>query len=368
MTEKVNAALVRKLSTGQDNAARGNRSVLRALRLACAREAEDKFNLSLTVIGAKQATRMPSELCKSVQDDWLLLLVDSDNTGPAAFCLDPGCVSAILQKQTIGEVLANPPQSRVFTDTDAAMTSPLAEGVLRRAKELVDAPTDVSSLSGLEFSARAKDLRSLTLALIDASYRVFDLTGELAGGARQGHVCVVLPETTVTEDAEAVESVDNGPNLDQAAGVIRAELQSVICRMSLPLAELSNLQIGDVVPLNGVRLDHTEITTIDRTRIAVGRLGQSGGMRAIRINEQVREPALLASDQSLHMQTGLAPEPQDWQAVEPTREVIKPVTMDSTELIVPDRQQVTYATPEHNLSDIRQFAGSNETDEQEPVG
>ncbi len=218
MTEQVNAGLMRKLSAGQGEAGNAPRSVLRALRLALARAADDRLNLPLTVIGAKQATRSPADLGGLVRDDWLLLMFASDHGGPAAFCLDPGCVSAVLQKQTIGVVTADPPQPRVFTDTDAAMAVPLVEGLLQRAQKLVEAPEDLSSLSGFEFSARAKDLRSLTLALSDDTYRMFDLTIDLAGGARQGQISVVLPDHPEIEESEAVEMIDHGPQSGPVRG------------------------------------------------------------------------------------------------------------------------------------------------------
>ncbi|WP_170384736.1 FliM/FliN family flagellar motor C-terminal domain-containing protein [Ruegeria atlantica] len=291
MTQSGSTALARKLSVGQEERDDRSRSALRALRLAFARAAGDKLQLPLTVIGAKQSVRATEALIDRIGDDWLILQFVNGNGVVAAACMDMGAASAIVQVQTIGEVLSDTPASRPYTHTDGAMIAPLVEDALMRAVELVDTPADQSSLSGYEYSFRLDDLRAMSLALVEDMYRVFELTVELGGGLRQGRISVFLPELpNAEEDATTDEST--GPVLEKASGVLRAELDTVICRMTLPLASLSDLGVGDILPLTGSRLDRTEVLTIDRRRAAIGRLGQCGGMRAVRLNEYAPLSAL----------------------------------------------------------------------------
>ncbi|NVO57215.1 FliM/FliN family flagellar motor switch protein [Rhodobacteraceae bacterium B1Z28] len=291
MGQTVSAALARKLSVGKDDLRDRPRSVLRALRLGFARAAGDRLNLPLAVIGVKQSNRSQDDLVQMIGEDWLLLLFNGTE-GVAAACLDPGFVSAIVQTQTIGEVTADPSEARAFTDTDAAMVAPLIEEALIRAVALVEAAADQVCLSGYEFASRAADLRSMSLGLVDDTYRIFDLTVDLAGGLRQGQISILLPDLPVMSAPVEDAQVDTGPCLEQSSGVLRAELNAVLCKMTLPLAGLSGLEVGGLLPLASARLDRTEILTIDRTSAAVGRLGQCGGLRAIRLNEQAPLPAL----------------------------------------------------------------------------
>ncbi|WP_170351330.1 FliM/FliN family flagellar motor C-terminal domain-containing protein [Ruegeria atlantica] len=295
MSQTVSAALARKLSAGQEEQGDKPRSILRALRLAFARAAGDNLQLPLVVIGAKQSNRTPDMLAGPVGEDWLMLQFMNSDGISAAVCMDLGAVSAIVQVQTIGEVMAGDPAPRAFTHTDGAMVAPLVEQVLARSVELVDAPLDQSSLLGYEFSTRLADLRTLSLAMVEDTYRVFDLTVELGGGLRQGQISVFLPDHLAEQEGE-VRQEDTGPNLEQASDVLRAELNTVICRMTLPLASLSDLAVGDVLPLTGSRLDRAQVLTIDRARAAVGRLGQCGGMRAVRLNECAPLTALTQSE------------------------------------------------------------------------
>ncbi len=295
MTQPVSAALARKLTAGQEG--RGDRphSVLRALRLALARAAADRLRLPLAVIAAKQVAGSPDTLGGQIGDDWLLLQFTGAEGLQAAVCMDMGTVSAIVQVQTVGEVMPSPPVERAFTDTDAAMVAPWVEEVFRRTANLVEEAGDQERLAGYQYRLRLADLRTLSLALVEDAYVSYDLTVELGNGLRQGKVSVLLPELSSGSDAEDHDE-DAALKLGQGAGVLRAELDTVICRMSVPLASLSALATGDILPLAGARLDQAEVLTIDRSRAAVGRLGQCGGMRAVRLNEQVPLPSPLGTD------------------------------------------------------------------------
>ncbi|KIC42013.1 hypothetical protein RA27_00970 [Ruegeria sp. ANG-R] len=358
MTDRVDTALARKLSAQQQGAVDTPRSVLRALRLGLARAAGEGMGLALSVIGAKQAVRAQEDMAGRLHDGWLLLIFTSDQGGVAAVCLNPGCVSAIVQQQTIAMVTSDPPPERAFTDTDAAMVAPLLEDMLGRAVNLVETSADVASLSGYEFASRAEDRRSLILALVDEAYRVFDLTVELAGGARQGEVCILLPKRPLSDEEQAEESAQSGLSLDQASGVMRAELNTVISRMSLPLTSLSELSVGDVLPLQGARVDRVEVFAIDRTRMAIGRLGQCGGMRAVRINEQRPAPALPADGGQtfLASRTGpVSPPMEDMLTSEIPEDIVSGDPAVDDALLDPD--DLLSASSNQRVAEISHLAG-----------
>ncbi|WP_170435197.1 FliM/FliN family flagellar motor C-terminal domain-containing protein [Ruegeria arenilitoris] len=291
MSKTVSAALARKLSAGQEGAGSKSRALLRALRLAIARAAVERFKLSASVIGAKQARRCQEVVTSGLEDGQLFLLFATKEGRVASVVLDVGLVSAVIQKQTMGEVFPDLPQPRALTDTDAAMVVPLVEDMLERARKLVDDQSDAARLNGYEFASRAVDRRTLSLALVEDGYDAFEFKVELEGGVRQGTVLILLPEISVAEGQDGHADLEPLKTLSQAAGVVRAELNAVICRMHLPLTTLSELGIGDLLPLAGARLDRIDIAAIDRTQATTGRLGQCGGQRAVRINEFLQPPA-----------------------------------------------------------------------------
>ncbi|WP_171100205.1 FliM/FliN family flagellar motor C-terminal domain-containing protein [Ruegeria sp. HKCCD7255] len=359
MTQQSGTALTRKLSANQGSADTSPRSVSRALRLAMARAADERIGLPLSIIAVKQ-TQSPLEGLQNVlQDDWLLLLFSTAQGRVAAVCVDLGAVSAIVQKQTIGDVIADDPEPRPFTDTDAAMVAPLLEDVFKKARTLVEDPLDIDSLSGFEFSGRVGSARAVTLALVDDQFRLFSLTAELGGGLRQGKICIVLPDLA-TETVEAMtQARAGGGQLDQAAGVMRAELSGVICRMNIPLSHLSGLSVGEVLPLQGARVDKTEMLTIDRSRIALGRLGQCGGMRAVRINEQNNGPLLTEAQPDAFWESDAKLEqPVSGDIVDPQADdTAQPDLMAAPDALLDEDPSLEIGNSDQMLAEISQLAG-----------
>lgn len=283
--------LERKLALARDERQGDTRSILRALRLALARAADEAVGLPMSVIGATQARRELDELGRAVAEDRLYLMLSGPEGTLGAACIDRACVTAILQQQTMGQVVAGGFVERPFTGTDAAMVAPLLDALLPRAHDMVDQPADRACLAGFEFCARAESRRALLLLLEYDRYRVFDLTAEIAGGKAQGQITLILPDRPEAEVAgvEGAKTVQ-GRHLDEAFGVVRADLDAVISRIRLPLAAFAGMQAGDLLPLVGHKLDKTEIVTIEGRQVALARLGQCRGMRAVRLNEKLPDP------------------------------------------------------------------------------
>lgn len=279
------SVLKRKLAAAREADQGSGRSALRALRLSLARTAKELFDLSLAVIGGKQARCEHEGVEAYLADDRLLVLLDGANGQAGAVSLDAACVAALLQQQIMGRVSATEPVSRAFTGTDAALAEPLIEGLLSRAADLVDAPDDQRCLAGFRFGAWVEDARSLLLALEADRFRVFDLTIDIAEGAMQGAICLFLPDIPPDPAKGGQPRGPPGPRMEQAFGVMRAELTATICRLRIPLVDLAAMQPGDVLPLLRERLEETELVTINGHTIAAGRLGQINGLRALRLNE-----------------------------------------------------------------------------------
>lgn len=286
MDADTQSILARKVALAQDEGQDNKRSILRALRLSLARAAADSFDLAMSVIGATQARRSADKLAASVAEDRLYLLLIGPEDRMGAACVDRACVTAIIQQQTMGQVFEGAPTERAFTGTDAAMVAPLIDTLLPRAADQCETLNDRRCLTGYEFCSRVEDARTLLLAMEADDYRTFDLTIEIAGGKAQGQISLILPDVPkLAEDLEESDSTEAGLRLDQSFGVMRADLQAVISRVRLPLSAFAGMKPGDVLPLIGNKLDRTEILTIDGKQIALARLGQCRGVRAVRLNE-----------------------------------------------------------------------------------
>lgn len=274
------------------------RPALGALRLGLARGASEELDLALAVIGVRQTRCGADDLAPLLRNDRMLVVLDGPDGAAGAAAFDRALVSGLIQHQTMGAITNGTPDDRPFTGTDAAMASPLLNGMFERAPDLADLDADRRCLAGFRFGAQAEDAQALLLILASDKYRVFTLTIEFASGVLQGELMLVLPEPS----REPVEVGDPDGDIEPVPGEerfggLRAELNAVICQMRLPLSQLSALQTGDMIPLampDG--LAKTRLRAITGETLSFGRLGRINGMRAVRVNESRAPMATAHSD------------------------------------------------------------------------
>ena len=65
----------------------------------------------------------------------------------------------------------------------------------------------------------------------------------------------------------------------------QAELSAVLHRLTLPLSAVLALRAGDVLPLPSAALDRVSVEGLDGRRLALGKLGQNQGSRALRLQQ-----------------------------------------------------------------------------------
>ncbi len=277
--------LQRKMAAGRDAAESIGRSAAAALRLAIARAADDLFDLALVVIGVSQARVTQDELAPHLPQDRLLVMLDGPEGQFGILTLDRMLLTALIQQQTMGQISGMVPDDRPFTSTDASLAAPLVDEMLTRAADLADKPIDIQCLSGFRFGARAEDARSAMLSIEAERFRLFELTLEFGSEGKQGVLTLVLPEPIKAATGQEVEADSTAPKLGAAIEMARADLTAVICTMRVSLSDLSAMAPGDVLPLVKDHLDRTELVGITGQPVAVGRLGQIGGLRALRLNE-----------------------------------------------------------------------------------
>lgn len=270
-----NPTLKRMTEANRDSGSQVARSAAGALRLGIARVALELFDLALSVIGIRQTRGGVAAVEPHLADDRLLILLDGTAAMRGAVALDRALVVAMIQQQILGRVVPSQPDDRAFTATDAAMVAPLIDETLKRAAGLAEIPEDIQCLDEFRFGARVEDRRTAMLALNESSFRIFALTLDLEGGAVQGELCLILPEQKETTDTKETEAERERPNLGQAEGMARADLNAVLSSVHLSLSEFSELQPGDVLPLAQGRLDQIRMMSISGACVAIARLGQT---------------------------------------------------------------------------------------------
>ncbi|WP_370206111.1 FliM/FliN family flagellar motor switch protein [Pararhodobacter marinus] len=220
------------------------------------------------------------ELLDAIDTDAFVTLLDTAGGPPGLVTLDQEGFATVIEAMTIGRLGAARPGIRRPTGTDAALLGDILDTALHG----LGAEDPVSAF---RCARPVPDHRLLPVLLDEIAYDLVALTAVLISGdvTRPLRLMLALPqrpeEPDATDDtpparswAEAMEDAVMGASAD-----LRAELG----RLRLPLAEVLALGPGGALTLPLSNLEEVKLVALDGTPHAIGRLGQTRGMRAIRL-------------------------------------------------------------------------------------
>ncbi|WP_213545633.1 FliM/FliN family flagellar motor switch protein [Vannielia litorea] len=303
--------LRRKLEAGAPDpalAVAGLPPVEKALGLAMARVSDKLMELVVAAESTGQVTRSLAELLDEVPENGLYALLEGPQEAQGVMVLDNALMGALIEKQTAGALVAGSPTARKPTRTDAALCADWIDAVLRALAETFAEAVAASWLSGFAFSCHLPDARPLGLMLEDEPYRVLDFSLDIEAGARKGAGKLILPALGRAPEGRpaSAEEGDAAPHPDDRAAwerrieaqVMEAEvvLTAVLHRFDRSIAEVLDFAPGDLLTLPESAIGRLRLETGDGTAVSGGRLGQSAGLRAVRLTEQGTEGAAEADD------------------------------------------------------------------------
>ena len=292
-TPRVQTVMQRKAQVGSDVRQVYGMSLAKALRLSLAKVAEQQMGLAVAVIGATVTRLEQDKLAALVEGSPLMMLLDGSGLRRGAAVFDAELVGALIQQQTMGKV-TKPFDSgvgpRPMTDTDAAICAPYIDAFLAQAAGLPDESRDRDLLEGYQFGARVEGKRLLLMALEAPTYRVVQLTLDLAGGARQGRITLCLPERRVEPGEAETEVTEEGaspapprPKLETIVMDLKVDLHVALTSLTMPLGAVQGMTKGDVFDLGITAFDQARVQTVQGRRLGIGVLGQINGSRALQL-------------------------------------------------------------------------------------
>lgn len=260
-----------------------------ALRVAFGRMCADYPGLDGVVQGiAVEDASLPEVLDLAEPGMFLALLEGTgERMGLLMVCAD--VLAGLIEAQTTGKIDAEPASLRKPTRTDAALLVPMIDVFLRLAEQRSTALAEASLIAGYAYGSFLDDPRPLGLMLDEIGYRVMKIKVSLGYGAKSGDWILVLPNTQ--DDMGPGEGVDRGgesaadwaQRLEVAVTDSPVVLETILCRVFVPLTEAMRLRSGDVLRVPETALEAMSLENISNQAIGVGRLGQARGQRAIRL-------------------------------------------------------------------------------------
>ncbi|WP_298492243.1 flagellar motor switch protein FliM [uncultured Maritimibacter sp.] len=296
-TDERPSAIRRKAGAGRPPPEIGAPTAPKLLRASIMQAAEEVAALTL-LAGQPQESRTTVEpMVDMVPDHGLMALVEGPGGRYGLVLLDAQLVAALIEVQTMGKVVPRPAEPRPPTRTDAIMCADFVDRVLEmleaRAAEvgLAVAP----ALTGYRYALALAETRAIPMTLEDIPYRRFEISLDIAGGAKQGVLQVILPFSPAPQPAPdlapgaAPEHSGFTRSLGEQVLGTEAELRGTLHRAQMTLAQALRLGAGSVLTLPAEALGQVAIEDIEGRIVARGRLGQAKGQRALRINARTRD-------------------------------------------------------------------------------
>lgn len=283
----------RKIDRARPTPAEGAPGADRGWRLALARAMRDAMTLDIEFRRLSITRQNLAEILETVPERALLALLDGPAGGLGVIMLSPEVTAALIEMQTLGRLSAQAPAPRKPSRIDAAMVA----GVIDRALVGLDGTladeADLCWAGGFRYASWLEDARPLGLMLEEDGYRVLSATIALGDTGREGQVILVLPaegrgeRPAVTVDPQASAAPLFAQALQAQVMQTDCRLDAVIGRLTLPLRQIMDLAVGEVLVLPSAAIDAISLETIEGRRIAGARLGQHRGMRALKLSEEI---------------------------------------------------------------------------------
>ncbi len=222
------------------------------------------------------------ELLDSIDPDAFVTMIDSGEGYPALAIIEQEGFATVIEAMTIGRLGSRAPATRRPTTTDAALLGELLDATFRGLGA-------EDPCSAIRCGRPVQDHRLLPVLMDEVSYDIVTLNTTLvSGGVTRGMVIMLaLPRAASgdEDDPVAVEEAkkDWTDAMEDAVMASPANLRAELGRVTLPLSEVMKLGVGSTLTLPLSNLEEVKLVALDGATHAIGRLGQTRGMRAIRL-------------------------------------------------------------------------------------
>ena len=291
MTETMQNAVLRRMTRrDRDVPAENPLTTSRAVRLALTKAANDAVGLDLSVSSVSEYANPLDAMLAELPPGLMLVSLRREGALAGFIAVDPELRAAVLEMETMGVLSVQVTDARAPTSADLAMCNPLIAAFLAAFPDAVLGTDLAGWCDGISHHERIADARAAGLTLEDVVFRVLQMDVQLTGTDRQGALLLALPQVKALEPIEP-DFPTVPPELDWHAhfpplvAEAPATLTALLHRFHLPLVDARSLQVGSVLPLAGCSVSSVRLLAADGQEVSQARLGQSGGMRAVRIED-----------------------------------------------------------------------------------
>lgn len=277
--------LARKLAKPAQAESAGTPAPTRGLRMAVARASRDIFGAEIDVIGVELGQSGLDDLIVGLTKAHCMIGLEAPEGLVGLVVIDPEALAASGEMMTTGRIKPTPAEARTPTEVDAALVEPFLTGLIKAIQRDCGTSPPGDWFPAVTVGRRFSGTMALRLTLPERPYRIFRMTLDLGVGGRQGEIAFALPvPASAREKRPDQRSLpDWSALMSEVVMQTPTEVEAILGRIRLPLSMADALKVGQVLPLLELDIATVSLQAPDGSCIANCRLGQSGGMRAVRI-------------------------------------------------------------------------------------
>jgi flagellar motor switch protein FliM len=257
----------------------------RLFRQAAIRAADRGAALPLVVLGVELGESSLDDLVTGLDPGHLLVMIGGRAGAEGVVVLDPEIVAALIEMQTVGRLLPQPALHRDPTTADLAMAEPFAHHLLSELRTDTEDAALAETLAGMGVLGRFANRHAVALALPDGRYRMVRLSLDIGLPERQAGLLLALPLRSPTVSVAATPVTDPAWSAALRRVVLDSpcRLDAILHRLTMTLGAVEAFTVGQVLPLPGVTVASVRLESPGGALVGPGKLGQMGGMRAVRL-------------------------------------------------------------------------------------
>ncbi len=255
----------------------------RAWRMSVPRVSEKKIGLLAAVTGYAEDTVAFEDILGEWAEASLYQELRGEDEQRGLAVVDPEALTALIDVQTMGRVSTRAIEARHPTAIDAALAGHVVEAWMDGVREQLGSR---EGQLGWSLGGHIPNARMGKLAIDEGVYRRQEVRISFGDGARSGAIVLMRPLGRGGPVDAPVSRDEGSPALD-----VSAEIAAVLCRTTISLHRLLELSPGDELMVPRGAVEKVRLETRDGQKLAVGRLGQSNGRKAVRLVSGVEASA-----------------------------------------------------------------------------
>ena len=264
------------------------RPAARALRNAMTSAGQGAIGIAVNVRGIGDVAMRLDEAVASFEEEFLYFRLHRDRETLGAVGFSRNLVFSIGEARLLGEVRGAEIEMRPETALDRYLLQAFAERYLAELSGRT-AGTDLgAAIAGIAIGDPWPAAEAIGLGLPDGRYRILRQSIDIEDGTREGEVVFCLPEMSPEKSGREDIIAGWSERFEQTVLDVAYPLDAVLARQRIAARRLSGAKVGDVIPLAGCTVNSVRLETGDRICLARGRIGQSSGHFAVRLEAPPR--------------------------------------------------------------------------------